>query len=174
MRNYQSDDSNSLYKSALIGSRFGVVNTVLVFTPLLVSLWDSKPIFIFYIVIGLILLGGMLIVALSYSKNYNYDFTSLRYLYYLATLLLVFFTGIFVKIILKYSFNFSGLYLLILEYILIVMSCYDIYKSAHAGIMRMKTLYLRTIKSQYFKIFATVFSGVLTALIFLTTYLITQ
>lgn len=171
MRNY-SDRSKGLYKSAITGAYFGILNILLVFIPLVYSLYSSKFLFTLYIVIGVIMLLVLAVIPFKYRSIQNYEFTKLRYLYFVSSLFIVFFMGILLKYVYNFGFSFSNIYIILLQLILILMSFFDILLSAHKGTLRMKSLYLRTIKAQYFKNFLVIISGIITGILFLIPYYI--
>ena len=171
MRNY-SDRSKGLYKTAVTGAYFGILNILLVFIPLVYSLYFSKFLFTFYIIIGVIMLLLLIGIPFRYKNIQNYDFTRLKYLYYISSLFFVFFLGILLKHIIIFGFAFSNIYIILLELILILMSFFDILLCAHKGTARMRTLYLRTIKLKYLKISLVILSGIATGIIFLIPYYI--
>ena len=161
MRRPSSDDSNSLYTSAITGAYFAIFNAVLAFIPLINAVNTQTKLFIFYIVSGIIILGMNLIIILTYQKNYNYSFPSLRYLYFTGCLTIAFYTGLYTKLLIKFGMSFSNLLIVILLYSLIIMASFDMIKSAHMGMIRMRTLYLRTIGNQYFKNILTILLGII-------------
>ncbi len=167
-----SDKSKGLYKSAVTGAYFGILNILLVFIPLVYSLFESKLLFTLYIIIGVIMLFLLAAIPFKYRNMQNYEFSKLRYLYYVSSLFLVFFLGILLKYILNFGFSFSNIFIILLQLILILMSFFDMLLSAHNGTRRMKSLYLRTIKFQYFKNFLVIISGITTGILFLIAYYI--
>ena len=161
MRKISSDDSNSLYNSAITGAYFAIFNAVLAFIPLINAVNTQTKLFIFYIVSGIIILGMNLIIIFTYQKNYNYSFPSLRYLYFTSCLTMAFYTGLYTKLLIKFGMAFSNLLIVILLYSLTIMASFDMIKSAHLGMIRMRTLYLRTIGNQYFKNCITILLGII-------------
>ena len=139
------------YKSAITGAYFGIFNILLTFIPLVNSLSENKFLFVFYIATGILMLALTIYIPIRYPRLYNYDFLSIRYLYFFGALSLVLNFGIILKYVLILGFSFSNVYIFILQLILIIMSSFDMYLSAHKGVNRMRTMYLRTIKLHYFK-----------------------
>ena len=160
MRNISSDDSNSLYKSAITGAYFSIFNTVTAFLPLTYKVSAFKGLFILYLISGFLMLSLNLIIIFSYRKNYNYNFSSLRFLYFTGFLSFAFYSGLYFKLLLIFGISFLNFLIVILLYSLNVMAAFDIIKSSHLGMIRMKTLYLRTIGNQYFKNALTIFLGI--------------
>ncbi len=167
-----SDKSKGLFKSAITGAYFGILNILLVFVPLVYSLYFSKFLFTLYIIIGVIMLILLAVVPFRYNNVHNYQFSKLRYLYFISSLFLVFFLGILYKYILNFGFSFSNIFIILLQLALILMSFFDMIISAHNGTKRMRAMYLRTIKFQYFKNLLVILSGIATGVLFLIAYYI--
>lgn len=164
------DSKKGPYKSAITGAYFGILNILLVFVPLTYSLCSNKFLFGFYILAGILMLVLTGIIPVKYKNLYNYDFLSIRYLYFVGTLSLIFYFGIIYKHILNFGFSFSNVYIFILQLILILMSIFDIYVSAHKGMLRMRTMYLRTIMSHHFKNWLVILVGVIVGILLLMPY----
>jgi len=171
VRNFSSQ-SKGLYKSAITGAYFGILNIFLVLVPLIYSLFYSKVLFTIYMIIGVTMLLMLAIIPYKYKNIRNYEFSKLRYLYFVSSLFLVFFLGILLKYICNFGFSFSNIYIILLQLILILMSFFDILLNAHSGTKRMKSLYLRTINIQYFKNFLVIISGIVIGILFLIPYYI--
>ncbi len=143
-------NENSIFKKAITGANFGVVNTLLVFIPFVYSLFENKLLFTLYIIAGIVLIALFISVVLLFKSSHNYTFSGIRYLFFTGILSGITLFGISLRYITLFGFKFSNLYFFILQSILIIMSTIDIITPAHNGMIRMRSLYLRTIKGQYF------------------------
>ncbi|MBE7021423.1 MAG: hypothetical protein E7411_08345 [Ruminococcaceae bacterium] len=141
---------NAIFKKAIAGSGFGLVNILLVFIPFLYSIFENKALFILHIVAALIMSGLFISVILIYKGSRNYTFGKIRYLYFVGFFSGTALLGISLRYILLFGFKFSNLYFFILQALLILMSAIDIITPAHNGMIRMRSLYLRTIGGHYF------------------------
>lgn len=164
------DSKKGPYKSAITGAYFGILNIFLVFVPLTYSLYSNKFLFSFYTIVGILMLALTGVIPIKYKSLYNYDFLSIRYLYFVGTLSLVFYFGVILKYILNFGFSFSNIYIFILQLILILMSVFDIYLSAHKGILRMRTMYLRTIMGHHFKNWIVILISIIIGVLLLMPY----
>ena len=140
---------NSIFKKALAGANFGVVNTLLVFIPFVYSLFGNKLLFTIYIIAGIILITLYISVIMIFKNSHNYTFPGIRYLFFTGILSGISLLGISLRYITLFGFKFSNFYFFILQAVLIIMSTIDILTPAHNGMIRMRSLYLRTIRGQY-------------------------
>ena len=162
--------AKGLYKSAIDGAYFGLLNILFIFVPLANSLFMQKGMFSFYVVVGIFCLILNLSIIIRFKRIYNYEYFSIRYLYFSGTFLTVLCSGILYRNILIFGSSFSNIYLFFLQFVLIIMSAFDILVSAHNGMIRMKTMYLRTINFQYFKNALTILSGAALGILLLIPY----
>ena len=144
---------DSIFKKALDGANFGIVNTLLVFIPFVYSLFENKGLFILFLIIGIILAGIFISIVFLFKDSHNYTFSGIRYLYFTGVFSGVLLSGLSLKYILSFPSAFSNYYFFILQEALVLMSAIDILTPAHNGMIRMRSLYLRTIKGQYFNNF---------------------
>lgn len=144
---------DSIFKKAVAGANFGIVNTLLVFIPFVYSLFESKGLFILFIIAGVILMGLFISIIFLFRNSHNYTFSGIRYLYFVGVFSGILLSGLSLKYIMNFPSAFSNYYFFILQEALILMSSIDILTPAHNGMIRMKSLYLRTIKGQYFNNF---------------------
>lgn len=166
--------ANGLYKSAITGAYFGILNILLIFIPLIYSLYGKGLLFGIYIFIGILFLALSVYIPVCLKGRGNYDFSSIRFLYFTGTYFLIFYLGIMANYIVDFGVSFSNMYIVILQAILVVMSSFDICLSAHQGMGRMKTLYLRTINIQYLRNALTIILGVLAGFLSLAPYFLME
>ncbi len=143
-------NENHIFKKAIAGAQFGVVNTLMVFIPFVYSIYENKLLFILHILSGILLLALFISVFSLFKNSHNYTFGGIRYLYFTAVFSGITLFGIALRYVTLFGFGFSNLYFFILQAVLITMSTFDIITPAHNGMIRMRSLYLRTIKGQYF------------------------
>ncbi len=156
MRDFNRD---SIFKKAVDGAYFGIVNTLLVFIPFVYSVFENRALFIIHIIAALLLLGLFISVIAIFKNSHNYTFSGIRYLLFISVFSGILLSGLALKYIISFPFTFANLYFFILQVTLILMSAIDILIPAHNGMIRMRSLYLRTIKGQYFNNFLTAALG---------------
>ena len=98
-------------------------------------------------------MGLFISIIFLFRNSHNYTFSGIRYLYFVGVFSGILLSGLSLKYIMNFPSAFSNYYFFILQEALILMSSIDILTPAHNGMIRMKSLYLRTIKGQYFNNF---------------------
>lgn len=160
-------NSKKIYKSALTGAYFGILNVFLVFIPFLNSIFNDKILFFTYLVTGIIMLTGVLIVPLCYRNKYSYSIAKLRYLLYLGSCNLAFYVGLLLRLFLNFGKTPVNLYILLLYAVLILMSVFDIFLSAKKGFKKIRRFYTRTYKKLYQINIFIILGGILTGVVLL-------
>ena len=145
-----SNNSKRVYKAALRGTFFGILNVFYMFIPYLIYLSQKKFMFAFYIFAAVLILASLIVIAVFYRDEYNYDTVKLRYLLFTAIYTAVFYIGLTFLLYKNFKVKFFSLdtYFLILYVVFAVLSSWDMLSSTLKGLEKVKRLYTRTYKKQ--------------------------
>ncbi len=143
-----NNNSKKVYKSALLGSYYGIFNVFYVFIPFLTSLETNKILLTVYGILSLFVLASYICVPLFFRKEYTYNITKLRYLAFLGVYTLVFYLGLGISLHRRFDFSFFSwdTYFIILYIIISIMSSFDILTSVAKGLDSVRRFYTRTYK----------------------------
>lgn len=146
-----SSRGRQIYRSALRGSKFGILNIFYVFIPYLYSVYSNKPLFFIYLGVAVFNLISLLVVNFLYRNKFGYDLLRLRYLIFLACYNASFYGGLifFIYAPLKISLFSFDMIVLLIFLSLAIISIADYISSLNRGMKKMKTYYTRTYRKYF-------------------------
>ena len=162
----ENHDSKKVYKSALLGSYYGIFNVFYVFIPFLTFLETNKTLLTVYGILSVLVLASYIFVPLFFRNEYTYNINKLRYLAFLGIYTLVFYAGLGISIHRRLNFSFFSwdTYFMILYIIISIMSSFDILSSVAKGLDSVRRFYTRTYKQLIFINILVILGGIITGI----------